>query len=192
LKYLKPKKILLIGASTGGPSLIKKIVLSLEKLEDVSVVIAQHMAEGFVESFAKELNKISKNDVVVVLNGLRFEAGKIYFCKDNSQVVQNNGFLEFTCKKHKGHFNPDIDAIFSSFEPFTKTFKLMCIILTGMGDDGIQGCLKINKDHTKTITQSAKDAIVDGMPLNARERIDGIKVALYDDILTDIKGFCNG
>ena len=70
LQSLTLNKVILIGASTGGPSLIQKIILSIDNLNDTTIVIAQHMAEGFIDSFANELNKISKHDISVVENNL--------------------------------------------------------------------------------------------------------------------------
>jgi len=57
LKYLKPTKVVLIGASTGGMGEIDKIITSVATLEKTAIVIAQHMADGFVESFFKKTKK---------------------------------------------------------------------------------------------------------------------------------------
>jgi two-component system chemotaxis response regulator CheB len=57
LKNSTPSKIVLIGASTGGPGQIEKIINALPKLHDTSVIIAQHMALGFMPSFAKRLKE---------------------------------------------------------------------------------------------------------------------------------------
>ncbi|MDD2449035.1 MAG: chemotaxis protein CheB, partial [Sulfurimonas sp.] len=57
MSYRVPKKIVLIAASTGGPGQIEKIIKALPKLNDTSIVIAQHMVVGFMDSFAKRLNE---------------------------------------------------------------------------------------------------------------------------------------
>jgi len=192
LPYSKPKKIVLIGASTGGPSLIQKIVLSLEKLNNCSVVIAQHMAEGFIDSFGNELNKTSKNQIRIVSDNIPLESNKIYFCKNYSVIEKENNLIKFRYKNETIHFNPDINTLFNSFAKFIFDFEIMCVILTGIGDDGVEGCVNLNKNNTICITQNSESAIVDGMPSQARERVKNINILPFDEIVKKIKGFCNG
>ena len=66
LKSAIPKRIVLIGASTGGPGQIQKIVTSLPVLNNCSVVIAQHMVNGFFESFSSILQKNTKNHIKMI------------------------------------------------------------------------------------------------------------------------------
>jgi two-component system chemotaxis response regulator CheB len=187
LQYLKPKKVVLIGASTGGPSLIQKIILSLDRVNNCSVVVAQHMAEGFIDSFGNDLNKTSKNEILIVSDNIPLESNKIYFCKNHTTIKDN--FL-FKYKNETTHFNPDINILFNSFANLD--IQIMCVILTGIGDDGVEGCIKLNKNNNICITQTAKSAIVDGMPSQARERVKNIKILSFEEIIKQIKGFCNG
>ena len=63
LNYLNMKKIVLIGASTGGPGQIQKIISSIKTLDNTTVVIAQHMVSGFIESFASRLQDQSELNI---------------------------------------------------------------------------------------------------------------------------------
>ena len=118
LQSLALNKIILIGASSGGPSLIQKIILSIDNLNDTAIVIAQHMAEGFIDSFANELNKISKHDISVVENDLTILPKHIYLCKHHSTIKQDGNNLKFCYNNIPTKFNPEINTIFKSFKPF--------------------------------------------------------------------------
>ena len=80
MKLLLPKKIVLIGASTGGPKQIENIILALPELQDTTVIIAQHMIEGFIKSFANRLADKSDNLVSVVQDKQTFKSNYIYLC----------------------------------------------------------------------------------------------------------------
>jgi len=71
LSFSVPKKVVLIGASTGGPGQIQKIIDSLPILSNTSIVIAQHMVDGFINSFTKRLQVNSDNSVKLIQNHLQ-------------------------------------------------------------------------------------------------------------------------
>ena len=67
--------------------------------------------------------------------------------------------------------------------------KTLCVILTGIGSDGVDGCNNISLNGGICLTESKKSAIVDGMPERARQTIDGIKVLDMDQIVDFIKEY---
>ena len=158
LQYLKPKKIVLIGASTGGPSLIREIILNVNSLNGATMIVAQHMADGFIDSFANDLAKLNNHAVKIVEDGMLLHSNCIYFCKHHSRVKVKNDILYFEYKNIATGFNPNIDILFESFSNITKNIQILCVILTGMGSDGVNGCKKLT--NAISITQSAKSAIV--------------------------------
>lgn len=185
-------RVILIGASTGGPSQIEGIIKALPKLRHTAIIIAQHMALDFIPSFVKRLSQNSQNKIQITTNSLRLEAGNIYICQGLSSIHSGNFGLEFHLTSSKEYkYNPDINSIFSSFASFVKSYRTLGIILTGIGDDGVSGCKELSLMGARTITQSHESAIVDGMPLRARESIEAIEVYDINGIKNKIMEFCN-
>lgn len=186
-------RVILIGASTGGPGEIQKIIYSLPKLQNCAVIIAQHMAVEFLPSFVKRLQEHSLNKIYITEDELPLKEGNIYFCNKISEVFLKNSNLYFHVKLFEGAFsyNPAIDVIFNSFTPFCKDIEILSIILTGIGCDGIEGCNYLSLHGSRVITQAQEDAIVDGMPARARESIKNIEVYKTEKIIEEIVRFCN-
>lgn len=191
MKHSVPKKIVLIGASTGGPGQIQKIVNALPKLHDTTVVIAQHMVEGFMNSFAQRLQNRQHNSVRVVHDKQPLESAMIYVCEHDIKVGRVGRQIEFTKKRNSSHaFNPNINELFNSFLPFASEFEIICIILTGIGEDGVAACKALSHNGAFCITESSTSAIVDGMPHRARLEVANIQVNEISEIVDIVKEFC--
>lgn len=185
-------KVVLIGASTGGPGQIQKIILALLPLSNTTIIIAQHMAKGFIGSFASRLHASSLNPVYVARNNLLIERSTIYVCSGFISIYKKDSQLYFQQESSsENKFNPDINYLFNSFTPFTKELDILSVILTGIGDDGVDGCKNLSIRGAKSLTESEKSAIVDGMPSRARNEVPGIVVLNIDGIIKNIKEFCD-
>lgn len=192
MKPQTPRKIVIIGASTGGPGQIEKIVSSLPLLRETAVIIAQHMSMDFIPSFTKRLKELSSNVIGMVDDNLLVETGNIYLCHGLTSVKRDGYGLKFSVESSKQYkYNPDINTIFSSFVPFVQEFDILGVILTGIGDDGVNGCKELSLRGVRTITQDEKSAIVDGMPGRARKEINNIEIADIAGIKEKIKDFCS-
>ncbi|MBN2782144.1 MAG: chemotaxis protein CheB [Campylobacterales bacterium] len=188
--YFVPKRVVLIGASTGGPNQIERIVESLAFLQSTSIIIAQHMVDGFIDSYAKRVQEKTKNSVSVAKDGDRFESSHIYICKGFTTFSKDN--YRFECKAPTlNSYNPDINTVFASFIPSIKDMKTLCVILTGIGDDGVASALELSKNGARCITEDKQSAIVDGMPFRARTLIPDIEVYSLEKIIEVISEFCD-
>jgi two-component system chemotaxis response regulator CheB len=191
LKYLKPSKIVLIGASTGGPGQIEKIVNALPLLQSTTIVIAQHMAVGFMQSFAKRLQENHLNSISVANDQEYLENANIYVCCGATTISKNSsGYIFSQAKSPVNAFNPDINTLFNSFVPYSKDFDILSVILTGIGQDGVEACKILGQNGSSCITESQSSAIVDGMPSRARKEVKDIKVLDIAQIVDSIKEFC--
>ncbi|MDZ5001065.1 chemotaxis protein CheB, partial [Clostridium perfringens] len=72
------RDIILIGASTGGPNAIEKVISELTTDLDISVLVVQHMPSGFTKAFAERLNKKCALDVLEGSDGIKIEKNKVY------------------------------------------------------------------------------------------------------------------
>ena len=192
MKHSALKKIVLIGASTGGPGQIQKIVSSLPILQNTTDIIAQHMVEGFINSFANRLNKATQNLTSVVTHNQILLHANIYLCDGQTQLKQDSYSLSFIHKATEDNsYNPDINNLFLSFVDLCKDVEILSVILTGIGDDGVSACKELSLNGAKCLTESAESAIVDGMPSRARLLVPNIEVTDLQTIIKKINEFCN-
>lgn len=196
LKHSEPdkasavKKLILIGASTGGPGHIQKIVQSLPTDFSAAVVLAQHIADEYIPSFVNQLKMGYDGDILAVKDQLTIQAGKIYICSFLTQIKLAANRLNFHQEKSRiGRYNPDIDQLFESASLLTSRYQVMGVILTGIGDDGVQGCKQLSENGGTCITESETTAVVYGMPLQAKLKIKNISIQGLDEIIQTIKVF---
>jgi len=192
LQHLKLKKIVLIGASTGGPGQIKKIIQALPSLNNCSVIIAQHMANGFLESFMSSLNKDTANNIEM-MNADKFLLNNtIYICEKSTIIEEGLEGIYFKEQEHlETSFNPNINIIFNSFVQLSQNIEILSVILTGIGDDGVQSCIKLSENGIRCITETSQSAIIDGMPSHARELVANIEAYEMQEIIKIICKFVN-
>lgn len=185
---MQPHKFILLGASTGGPGHIEHIITSLPEDFDAVLIIAQHMGDEYLGSFAARLNKASKLPVTLAQNGESIRNGSVYICTRHCEI-RNSTYPEFSVTQNTmSRYNPDINALFSSAECL-KEQELLAIIMTGIGDDGVEGMQKLNQKKVKRIAESEATAIVYGMPMRAAEVIENILICSLDEIIEEIKRF---
>ncbi len=186
---LNIKKLILIGASTGGPGHMQKIIKSLDLHFDGTIIIAQHMQSPYIESFAKQLNNNTFLDVLQTKDNLILKNEKIYILPENYEVKNKFDNLYFSKSDKKLNYSPNIDLLFSSILNITKKLKIMCVILTGIGNDGAIGALNLSKKDATCINENEKSAIVYGMPKAASELNPSAKQLCIDDICKEINEF---
>jgi two-component system chemotaxis response regulator CheB len=192
LKHSALNKIVLIGASTGGPGQIEKIIKSLPQLSNTTIIIAQHMAMDFIPSFVKRLQEHSINPIEMSMDKSVIKPENIYFCHGITTIKKDGYGLSFNVESSKEYkYNPDINSVFNSFVPFVKDINIFAVILTGIGDDGVDGCKNLSIMGARAITQNEESAIVDGMPSRARKEVPNIEISNIDTIREKIKGFCS-
>ena len=192
MKHSELKKIVLIGASTGGPGQIEKIIKALPTLHDTSVIIAQHITKGFAESFSKRLDRLSDNNVIIVKDFENLIQSNIYICCGRTSIYKkDNKFIFSREEPVENGYNPDINILFKSFVELTDQIEILSVILTGIGEDGVNGCNELSLMGARVITESESSAIVDGMPSRARSEITNIEINNIDNIVNNIREFCN-
>lgn len=165
-----PYDIIAIGASTGGPSAIEKVLTTLPANLNVPVIIAQHMPSNFIHSFANRLNGLSKLDVLVGRPGMEPTPGRVIICpgEGNSVLDANTRKFTYTDQEYREFNNPSINAIMESVA-YTYGKRSIGVLLTGMGKDGVKGMKAIRQKGGMTIAQDEQSSIIYGMPKIAYE-----------------------
>jgi len=168
-------KILLIGASTGGPGLIEQICNALPVTFGYAVCIVQHMPEQFTAAFATRLDKNSTLPVVESKDHMELYPGNIYLARGGVHMhfgKKVTGRVVIREEKNKGSrfFQPSVDEMFMSALKVLSGDQIVGVLLTGIGDDGADGMVKVKQAGGFTIGESEETATVYGMPKEAYDR----------------------
>jgi two-component system chemotaxis response regulator CheB len=176
--FLGPKHIstvasnyacLAIGASTGGPVALQKILTELPVNFPVPVLMVQHMPGSFTQAFAKRLNDLCDVTVKEATNGEILTPGVCYLAPGgkqmtiegragNARVVISEPEL-FPCATYK----PSVDVTFDSVSQ-VYSGNVLAVILTGMGADGREGCKTLKAKGATIWAQNEQSSVVYGMP----------------------------
>jgi len=187
-------KIVAIGVSTGGPSVIEKIIKSLDKNIDGAIVICLHMQPEIIENFIKRLSSITKIPILITDNFLNIQKGHIYICTAQKDTIYRNDENEYFVLSNDNYsfYKPDINRFFKSLAKDKKDLEnVLAIILTGIGEDGVEGLLELRKKGAKTIAADKESSIVYGMPRRAKELDACDDILPLDEIIKNIKRFLN-
>ena len=170
------KKVILLGASTGGPSQIKAMLSSINTLS-CSIVIVQHMQEDILHYFIKDLQETLAHKVHATPADFLFEEPSIIVCSSSSVLKKSANHYNIVTDKIDQIYTPDINKLFNSFVPYAHDFDIKIIIMTGIGEDGVAGAVALKKLGAKVIAEHEKSCPVYGMPRVAVEKniVDEIK-----------------
>jgi len=164
--YPKPK-IVVIGASTGGPQALSELFAQLPVNFPVPVICVQHICLGFLQGFIDWLANSCRLPIQIAQPGEMPKSGKIYFPPEQ-QHLELDASGRFICSDSpplEGH-RPSATVTFKSFAKFYgKT--TVAILLTGMGRDGAQGMQVVAQAGGFTIAQDEATSVVFGMPKEA-------------------------
>lgn len=188
-------KIVTIGVSTGGPSIIEKIISSLDKNFNGALIICLHMQPQIVDNFIKRLSTLTSIPIKITENFLEIKKGFIYICtaqKDTLYKRDNEKEFFYLDNGNFSFYKPDINRFFLSLAENKKDLKnVMAIILTGIGEDGVKGLNLLKKKGAFTIASDEKSSVVYGMPKRAKELNACEEVLSIEEIIKKIKSFLN-
>ena len=158
-----------IGASTGGPRALAKLLSSLPRDFPLPIAVVQHMAEDFFDSFVRFLRDASGHPVEQANATTKFEPGKVYVAPPRQELfVRENLTVKLLPPPPNSIISPSVDSLFFSMATAMKG-RSIGVLLTGMGDDGAQGLLRMRRMGARTIIQDKATCAVFGMPRAAME-----------------------
>ena len=186
------KKVVLIGASTGGPGHLKKLLKDLPSNIKVPIVVAQHMSSVFIPSFVQQFKTELKSPVLRLHEDRQIEQGGVYICEKNCVFSNKRGIhVSFSLAPAQTLYNPSIDALFASATCLCDDYEVLSIILTGIGHDGASGMVDLQRNGARCIAESEESAVVFGMPKKAQEIVPNVKVLSLDRIKRELEEFVN-
>jgi len=159
-------KIVAIGTSTGGPSVLLNIFRKFPEKFPSPVLVVQHMPEGFTTAFSQRLNENSNLQVNEAADGDNVLPGHGYIAPGHSHMSIVRAGDRFKIRLFKGNkvsgHMPSIDVLFNSVAESAGN-RSLGVIMTGMGRDGSEGLLKIKEKGGFTIAQNEETSVVYGM-----------------------------
>ena len=162
-------KLIAIGASTGGPVALQKVLSTLPANFPFPITVTQHMPGTFTGAFASRLNGICQLKVVEATDGMPLQKGHVYIAPGGKQMVfdgsVNAARVRVRPTDARLQFSPSVDVTFGSA---SKLFggKVLAIILTGMGSDGTEGSRLIKNKGGQIWAQDEASCVVYGMPMS--------------------------
>ncbi len=160
-------KAVVMGISTGGPISLQKVVPVLSQNLNVPTFIVQHMPPKFTASLAQRLNNMSNLEVKEAENNEIVKKGVVYIAPGGLHMtLKNNGtnIVIATSELPKNMLNrPSVDVLFESVEKIYGK-NVLCVIMTGMGKDGLEGVKKLKEKGAYCIAQDEPSCVVYGMP----------------------------
>ena len=189
-------KLLVIGASTGGPHALLSVLSALPADLPQAVLVVQHMAEGFIGGLASWLDQLVPLAVRVGESGRRLEPGTVTIAPSGGNLlIQDHRLRVLVTPPEPGQFHvPGIDATMASVAHALGP-DAVGVLLTGMGRDGAAGLLAMRGRGAFTIGQDEATSAVYGMPaaaaaLDAVDQqlpVDAIGPALCEILLAKSK-----
>jgi len=167
-------RLVVMGASAGGPRALAEVVPSLPEEIPAALVIVQHMPEPFTGSFAERLNSKAHIEVREAINGEELEEGLALVVPGGQDLVfekigggKVRAKLLPTVARHGA--SPVIDVTMESAAQVYGD-RAVGVLLSGMGSDGAMGLGMIKDAGGGTIAQNEETCLVFGMPRAAIER----------------------
>jgi two-component system chemotaxis response regulator CheB len=164
---LGARRVLAIGASTGGPQALQTILTQLPANLPFPILCVQHISEGFLQGLVNWLGAECRLTIKIAQPGEVPLPGKIYFAPERSHLeLDSQG--KFLCPASAlvdGH-RPSVTVMFKAVAKFYGRAAI-ATLLTGMGRDGAAGMQAIAQAGGLTIAQDEKSSIVFGMPKEA-------------------------
>ena len=174
-----------IGASTGGPIAIEKVLKTLPINFPLPILLVQHMPASFTGAFADRLDKICAVKVKEAVDGDRLQPATAYIAPGGRQM----------CLKKEGRhygiiindepavttYKPSVDITFGSIAQ-VYTGRVLAIVLTGMGSDGCKGARALREKGATVWAQDEASCVVYGMPMAIVRENLADKVMSVDEI----------
>jgi len=168
--------VLLIGVSTGGPAALDVLLPALPASFPLPVLVVQHMPELFTKLLAERLDTRCPLRVAEAVSGQPIRPGTIHIAKGNWHMevsaTESLAFahgnlpaaiLRLTQALPENHCRPAVDVLFRTAVAVYGS-RVLGVVLTGMGSDGMLGCRLIREHNGTVLVQDQPTSAVWGMP----------------------------
>jgi two-component system chemotaxis response regulator CheB len=164
--YKAPARLVGIASSTGGPSALLQIFARIPATTPAAFVIAQHMPDKFTRTFAERLDKRGAIRAAEAQDGDAVPIQHAFVCPGRRcmEVHKEGGEVRLRVSPAlpADRYVPSADRLLRSIACYGP--RAIAVVLTGMGDDGLQGAQAVHAAGGTVIAESQESAVVFGMP----------------------------
>lgn len=182
-------QVIAVGASTGGPPAVQRLLEGLSAEPAVSVLVGQHMPSQFTRAFAERLDRIGPFTVKEAREGDVVAPGHVYIAPGGRHLLltERSGRMELRTPSPVAadKYAPSVDRLFESAAEVLGS-RAVAVVLTGMGSDGAQGVRGVRREGGETWAESEDTAVVFGMPKEAIATGAVTRVLPLDDIGSEL------
>lgn len=162
-RTLRPVDVVAIGVSTGGPRTLSKILGLLPAERGPPILVAQHMARGWTQPLASQLDSECQWRVKEAEEGERIELGTVYIAPGGQDLTLTRRFRAKIAEAPPGGAHPSVTTLFESVAAVAGS-RALGVVLTGMGNDGLEGVRAMKKAGAIVVAQDAATSVIHGMP----------------------------
>ncbi|HYC33693.1 MAG TPA: chemotaxis-specific protein-glutamate methyltransferase CheB [Gemmatimonadales bacterium] len=163
-------ELCVIGASTGGPAALQRILERLPASFPLPIVVVQHMPPGFTRPFAERLDALCRLQVAEAVEGERLAPGRVRVAQAGRHLrITGNLALILAGEPSDAKHIPSIDVTMKSAAR-ARPGRVLGVLLTGMGEDGADGMVAVRAAGGLTLAESEASRVVYGMPRAAWSR----------------------
>jgi two-component system chemotaxis response regulator CheB len=166
-------QVLVIGISTGGPQALRHLIPLLPADFPVPIAIVLHMPVGYTAIYAEKLNELCALEVKEAHDGDLLQSGRVLLAPAGRHL----NFRRTAAGKVVAHLTmqpldrihrPSADVLFKSVAEIFRE-NVLAVVMTGMGDDGKEGCAWVKAQGGTVITEAEKSCVIYGMPRSVDE-----------------------
>ena len=161
------RDVVVIGVSTGGPPAVQKVLSALPANFPASIVIAQHMPQAFTGPFAKRLDGLCQISVKEAETGDRLKPGCAFIAPGGRHLLLKQQVsrveLVISTEPASALYKPSANVLIGSAAEAVGR-RALGVILTGMGNDGMEGIRALKRKGGRALAQSDATCVVYGMP----------------------------
>jgi two-component system chemotaxis response regulator CheB len=165
-----PPRLLAVGCSTGGPQALSALVRGLGRAEalNVPMLVVQHMPAGFTAMLADHLGRLGGPPCAEAIDGEPLRAGRIYVAPGDRHLLAQAGpgdalVARLSDGPPENFCRPAVDPMLRSVVACCGG-RVLAVILTGMGQDGLAGCRAVAASGGTVLAQDEASSVVWGMP----------------------------
>ena len=158
------QRVWVLGASLGGPEVVKAFLSAVPGVPDICLILAQHIGENFAELMASQLNRVTEMEVRAARNGDKVRNGIVYIAPIEERLqINQDGVINLGIETRPRLYKPCIDYV---MEEVAKRYGRQSgtIVFSGMGDDGSDGCKMIARFGGNVWAQTAETCVISSMP----------------------------
>lgn len=177
-------RVIVVGASTGGPEAVRHFLSQLP-VNAPPILVTQHIAESFAQAYARRLDEMTGFRVIAARGQELLQGGHVFVAPGNRhlKLVRRQGQLMTALDDGEAvnRHRPSVDVLFHSAAALAGE-RAIGVLLTGMGKDGAQGLLAMRKAGAWTLAQDEASSVVYGMPREALALGAACEVVALEDM----------